>query len=135
MRNCSTSWRRGDNKLVAASSAKKDELDPLLKVCGADRVIEAATSSDDAEASKPAPDILHAALKEIGLPANYLPTALLTFNIGVEIGQLMTVGVAWLAWRALSRWPQTALGRVPVLYGIGAMAAFWSWTRVVAIFS
>ena len=56
-------------KLVAASSAKKAELDPLLKVCGADRVIEAATSSDDAEASKPDPDILHAALKEIGLPA------------------------------------------------------------------
>jgi HAD superfamily hydrolase (TIGR01509 family) len=56
-------------KMVAASSAKKDELGPLLKVCGADRVIEAATSSDDAEESKPDPDILHAALKEVGLPA------------------------------------------------------------------
>jgi HupE / UreJ protein len=33
------------------------------------------------------------ALKELGLPQNYLPTALLTFNVGVEIGQLMTVGV------------------------------------------
>jgi HAD superfamily hydrolase (TIGR01509 family) len=57
-------------KMVAASSAKKDELDPLLKVCGADRVIEAATSSDDAEESKPDPDILHAALKQIGLPTS-----------------------------------------------------------------
>ncbi len=56
-------------KMAVASSAKKDELGPLLKVCGADRVIEAATSSDDAEESKPDPDILHAALKEIGLPA------------------------------------------------------------------
>jgi HAD superfamily hydrolase (TIGR01509 family) len=56
-------------KMVAASSAKKDELGPLLKVCGADRVIEAATSSDDAEESKPDPDILHAALEQIGLPA------------------------------------------------------------------
>ena len=55
--------------MAAASSAKKDELGPLLKVCGADRVIHAATSSDDAEESKPDPDILHAALKQIGLPA------------------------------------------------------------------
>ena len=75
------------------------------------------------------------ALKEVGLPQNYLPTALLTFNVGVEIGQLMTVAVAWLAWRALRRVPQTALGRVPALYAIGAVAAYWSWVRVVAILS
>ncbi len=74
------------------------------------------------------------ALKEIGLPANYLPTALLTFNAGVEIGQLMAVAVAWFAWRALSRWPQMILGRVPLLYGIGSLAAFWSCSRIVAIF-
>jgi hydrogenase/urease accessory protein HupE len=74
------------------------------------------------------------ALQEIGLPANYLPTALLTFNVGVEIGQLMAVGVAWLAWRALTRWPRAVLARVPMLYGIGTLAAFWSWSRIVAIF-
>ncbi|VTR93127.1 had-superfamily subfamily variant 1 : Uncharacterized protein OS=Sorangium cellulosum So0157-2 GN=SCE1572_50600 PE=4 SV=1: HAD_2 [Gemmata massiliana] len=55
-------------KLAVASSATKDELGPLLKVCGADRVIEAATSSDDADRSKPDPDIVHAALGEIELP-------------------------------------------------------------------
>lgn len=75
------------------------------------------------------------ALKDIGLPQNYLPTALLTFNMGVEIGQLMTVAAAWLVWRVLRRWPVTELGRTPVLYGIGSMAAYWSWLRVAAIFS
>jgi len=75
------------------------------------------------------------ALKEVGLPENYLPTALLTFNIGVEIGQLMTVGLAWLVWRLLQRWPVAERGRVPLLYGIGSIAAYWSWVRVVAIFS
>jgi hydrogenase/urease accessory protein HupE len=75
------------------------------------------------------------ALKDIGLPQNYLPTALLTFNIGVEIGQLMTVAVAWLAWRGLRRWPLAEQGRVPLLYGIGSVAAYWSWLRVAAIFS
>ena len=74
------------------------------------------------------------ALKEIGLPQNYLPTALLTFNVGVEIGQLMTVATAWLVWRSLRRWPVVALGRTPVLYGIGSMAAYWSWLRIAAIF-
>jgi hydrogenase/urease accessory protein HupE len=73
------------------------------------------------------------ALKEVGLPENHLPTALLTFNVGVELGQLVTVGAAWLVWRALRRWPVFERGRVPLLYGIGSVAAFWSWGRVVAI--
>ena len=73
------------------------------------------------------------ALKEIGLPDNYLPTALLTFNVGVEIGQLMTVGAAWLLWRALRRAPGFVAARAPLLYGIGAIAALWSWNRIAAI--
>ena len=48
---------------VAASSAKGDELKPLLAVAGAESLMDAATSSDDAEESKPDPDIVHAALK------------------------------------------------------------------------
>jgi HAD superfamily hydrolase (TIGR01509 family) len=55
--------------LGVASSAKEDELTGLLRVCGADEVVEASTSSDDADNSKPDPDIVHAALKKIGLPA------------------------------------------------------------------
>ena len=49
--------------LVAASSAKKDELKPLLEIAGVTDVFEGATSSDDAEESKPDPDIVQAALK------------------------------------------------------------------------
>ena len=74
------------------------------------------------------------ALKEIGLPQKHLATALLTFNVGVEVGQLLAVGVAWAAWRLLSRFPVVELGRVPALYGIGALAAFWSLSRIAAIF-
>lgn len=44
-------------KLAAASSAKKDELGPLLRVCGADEILDGKTSSDDAENSKLDPDI------------------------------------------------------------------------------
>jgi len=78
------------------------------------------------------------ALKEIGLPDNHLLVALLTFNVGVEIGQLLTVGAAWLLWRGAgrlaARWPRLAQARSAVLYGIGTVAAYWSWLRVVAIF-
>jgi phosphoglycolate phosphatase-like HAD superfamily hydrolase len=55
-------------KLAVASSAKEDELEGLLNACGADDLVGVRTSSDDAEESKPAPDILRAALAKIGLP-------------------------------------------------------------------
>jgi HAD superfamily hydrolase (TIGR01509 family) len=47
---------------VAASSAKKDELRALLRIAGAESLLDAATSSDDVKESKPDPDIILAAL-------------------------------------------------------------------------
>lgn len=57
-------------RLAVASSAKQEELRHLLKICGADAYIETKTSSDDADRSKPDPDIVHVALKELGLPVS-----------------------------------------------------------------
>ena len=73
------------------------------------------------------------ALREIGLPENHLLVALLTFNVGVEIGQLMTVGVCWALWRVASRWSWTGRLRTALLYLIGSAAAYWSWLRIAAI--
>lgn len=73
------------------------------------------------------------ALREIGLPDNYLAVALLTFNVGVEVGQLLVVGAAYAIYRAVSGAPIAALARVPALYAIGGIAAFWSIDRVLAI--
>lgn len=56
-------------KLAVASSAKKSELSELLRICEADEFVEAQTSSDDADRSKPDPDIVHAALDSFALPA------------------------------------------------------------------
>jgi HAD superfamily hydrolase (TIGR01509 family) len=47
-----------------ASSAREDELRALLAVAGAESLLDAATSSDDADESKPDPDIVHAALQK-----------------------------------------------------------------------
>ena len=51
------------------------------------------------------------ALKEIGLPQNHLSVALLTFNIGVELGQLFVVGIAYLIYRAFSSLPKLTIAR------------------------
>ena len=73
------------------------------------------------------------ALKEIGLPESHLPLALLTFNLGVEAGQLFAVGVAWGLTRWLGKFAWFQRARTPALYGIGAMAAYWSWGRIAAM--
>ena len=73
------------------------------------------------------------ALKDIGLPENHLWIALLTFNVGVEFGQLMTVGAAWLVYRVLRQLPLMPLARQTTLYAIGSVAAYWSCTRIVTI--
>lgn len=53
--------------VVLASSAAERELGVLRRVLDTDEVITAATSSSDAEQSKPAPDILQAALDQSGV--------------------------------------------------------------------
>jgi hydrogenase/urease accessory protein HupE len=73
------------------------------------------------------------ALQEIGLPENHLLVALLAFNVGVELGQLMTVGVCWCLWRIAGRWPAAQRLRTALLYVIGSVAAYWSWLRIAAV--
>ena len=73
------------------------------------------------------------ALKEVGLPQSHLPLALVTFNVGVELGQLLMVALAF----GLVHIPFPASwfgkARRPALYAIGIVAAYWSWQRIVAI--
>jgi HAD superfamily hydrolase (TIGR01509 family) len=52
-------------KLAVASSSAKDLLKRLLNIVGAPDVFEKTASGDDAEDSKPDPDIVHAALKSL----------------------------------------------------------------------
>ena len=70
------------------------------------------------------------ALTDIGLPEHAIPLALLFFNLGVEAGQLVFIAAVLAGWFVLGRigWPAWAW-RVPV-YGIGALAAFWTVDRI-----
>jgi hydrogenase/urease accessory protein HupE len=74
------------------------------------------------------------ALSEVGLPAGNIPVALLFFNLGVEVGQLLFIGavlgiVALIRMRRLSL--PTWLELVPP-YAIGTIAMFWTIERVAA---
>ena len=53
-------------RIALASSAKGDELARYKQIAGIDDLIDAETSSDDAERSKPNPDIFAVALKGLG---------------------------------------------------------------------
>lgn len=55
-------------KFALASSAKGDELQSYKIAAGIDDLIDRETSSDDAESSKPDPDIFEAALAKLGHP-------------------------------------------------------------------
>jgi hypothetical protein len=76
------------------------------------------------------------ALNQVGLPDHAIPLALLMFNIGVECGQILFLGVVLGTVAALHRLPlrlpQGSWRAMP--YAIGSAAAFWTIDRVVSIF-
>jgi hypothetical protein len=75
------------------------------------------------------------ALAEIGLPAGEIPLALLFFNLGVEVGQLLFVAAVLSVRSALRHleiaWPPW-LELLPA-YAIGTIACFWFLERAGAI--
>jgi HAD superfamily hydrolase (TIGR01549 family) len=56
--------------IALASSAKGEELDSYLKLINVEDLLDARTTSDDAEKSKPHPDIFEAALGKLGVTPN-----------------------------------------------------------------
>jgi hydrogenase/urease accessory protein HupE len=72
------------------------------------------------------------ALKETGLPQTDVPVALLTFNIGVEAGQLLFVASVWIVFWALRHFVTVpaAPARLTAAYVIGSVSTFWFVERI-----
>jgi hydrogenase/urease accessory protein HupE len=78
------------------------------------------------------------ALAEIGLPEQSIPLALLFFNVGVELGQLIfvaaVVGAGWALKRVVWQKALTG-GEVVASYVIGGTSAFWVIERTYSFWS
>jgi HAD superfamily hydrolase (TIGR01509 family) len=82
--------------IVAASSAKEDELRPLLEIAGAAWILDDATSSDDADGSKPDPDIIVAALRRARVAAE---DAVMIGDTPYDVEAARRAGVRTIAFR------------------------------------
>ena len=77
------------------------------------------------------------ALSQTGLPKGEVPAALLTFNLGVEVGQLLFIAlvlaVAFLGAAMLKGQTVSVLRRAGtplIIYGIGSLSSFWLLERI-----
>lgn len=73
------------------------------------------------------------ALREIGLPEGEVPAALISFNLGVEAGQLAVVAAVLLVLEALHRFRADALAPAVryASYAIGITGSYWLVDRLV----
>ena len=60
--------RQDGKQIVLASSGKREEVDVYKRIAGIEDLVDADTSSDEADRSKPHPDIFVVALKKLGNP-------------------------------------------------------------------
>jgi len=79
------------------------------------------------------------ALADIGLPQTEIPAALLAFNVGVEIGQVMFVTIVllifWLITKSFNMLKNKSVNWLqkiekPMAFGVGSIAMLWTVERV-----
>src|SRR2546423_6154611 len=99
-------------KLYVASSAKAEELQPLLRVADADKFMEATTSSDDADRSKPDPDIVSATLRRAGVAK---PDAIMIGDTPYDLEAALRAGINIIALRS-GGWPDRELRGALAVY-------------------
>lgn len=99
-------------RLGVASSAKKSELDELLRVCGALKLVDEKVCSDDADRSKPDPDIVQAALNYLNLPA---AETMMLGDTPYDVEAAQSIGVKTIAFRC-GGWSDHELAGASVVY-------------------
>jgi HupE / UreJ protein len=71
------------------------------------------------------------ALSELGLPRDNFVASLLTFNVGVELGQISVILLCWLAfghWFSSKLWYKSRIV-IPTSVSIAAVALYWTVER------
>ena len=104
--------RKRGLKITVASSADKDELQPMLNLVGVADLIEEETSSKDAKQSKPDPDVIQITLERAGLP----PDAMLMIgDTAYDIEAAKKVQVDTIAFRS-GGWSDSDLASAIAIY-------------------
>jgi len=99
-------------RLVIATSAKKEEVDPLLRIAGIEDLIDKKTSGDDAENSKPDPDIVSAAIERAKVRPDQ---ALMLGDTPYDMEAATKAGVEVIAVRS-GGWTDEHLGGAIAIY-------------------
>jgi phosphoglycolate phosphatase-like HAD superfamily hydrolase len=110
-------FRRDGLTVVVATSAEEDEARALLRVANAEWLMGDATSSSDADASKPAPDIIEAALGRAGASAR---EAIILGDTPYDLEAAARAGVPAIALRCGGWWCDEDLARAVAIYADAA---------------
>jgi HAD superfamily hydrolase (TIGR01509 family) len=97
---------------VIATSADDKELNEMLDRAGVADLVSQETTSDDAERSKPDPDIIHAALVRSGVHAR---EAIMIGDTPYDVAAAKRAGVQMIAVRS-GGWGDAALGAADAIY-------------------
>jgi HAD superfamily hydrolase (TIGR01549 family) len=94
---------RDGKRIAVASSSKEDELDRYLRIAGVGELVDVRISADDAEHSKPRPDIFEAALHDLHVqdPSRAMVVGDTPWDvIAARRARLETLGVLCGGWDA-----------------------------------
>ena len=105
--------REHDVTLMIATSADDKELAAILAQAGLEDLIPSRTSKDDAQESKPDPDIIHAALTRSGASPD---EAFMVGDTPYDIEAAHRAGVAAIALRCGGHWGDEALKGAVAIY-------------------
>jgi len=107
-------WLRDENlTLLIATSATADEVDGLLRIANGTKLFDTGSTKDDADRSKPDPDIVEAALARGGCdPID----AVMIGDTPYDIEAAQGAGVGMIALRCGGWWDDSALGAALAIY-------------------
>jgi HAD superfamily hydrolase (TIGR01509 family) len=111
-----------DFRVVVASSAEAEELDPLLKIAGIADLLHGRSSSKDADRSKPDPDIVVAALKQSGADPSH---AIMVGDTPYDVAAAIAAGIEIVGVESGGWGPDDLRGAAEVHTGVADLCAHY----------
>ena len=104
---------RDGRKVTVASSATKEDLVALLDKAGLRHLADDSASKDDAERSKPDPDIVHAALGRLGVPP---VEVVMVGDTPYDVEAAKRAGIRAIAFRCGGGWTDADFAGAAAIY-------------------